>query len=52
MTVSDAVKLDVDTIFKITFDGEVDEIFKDFDANSFSIDVPYLEVNTFINGQK
>ena len=52
MTVSDAVKLDVDTIFKITFEDEIDKIFKDFDANSFSIDTPYLEVNTFIHGEK
>ena len=52
MTASDAAKLDVDTIFKITFFDEVDEIFKDFDASSFTIDVPYFDVNTFVNGEK
>lgn len=50
MTVSDNAKLDVDTIFKITFEKDVDEIFRDFDANSFSIDVPYIDINTFIHG--
>ena len=28
---------------------EVDEIFKDFDAESFTLDVPYFDVNTFVS---
>ncbi len=52
MTVSDKAKLDLDTIFKITFEDEVDKIFEGFDAHSFKIDAPELQFSTLILGEE
>ena len=51
MNVDEKSKGDPDTIFKITFEKEVNEIFKDFDARSFNIDVPYVDRFTEIHGR-
>jgi alpha-L-fucosidase len=52
MSVSDNTKLYHDTIFKITFEDEVDKIFEGYDPESFKIDNPPLEFNTFILGDE
>ena len=51
MNVDEKSKGDPDTIFKITFEKDVKEIFKDFDAHSFKIDTPYVDRFTEINGR-
>lgn len=51
MNVDEKSKGDPDTIFKITFEKDVKEIFKDFDANSFKIDIPYVDRFSEIHGR-
>ena len=52
MNVSDADKCYYDTIFKITFEKDVDEVFKGFDPHSFKIDSPDIDRFCEIEGRE